>query len=486
MPTDPIAEAGTPSQPLIVVLKNRPAWMNDFLVEQIALIARPTGPHSSFDRQMLMDAAKALQANPWVRQVRGVRRAFTRRAGDTLEIDCDYRAGGAGEVGVFYWLVDEKGVRLSERFTEQDVPHIQFGPDHHTVIRVIEGVRRAPPELAGEKWEGPDLVAGLTDGKAPVRSPVAEEIWRVNVANFAGRIDNKDPQLVLVTKYGTQIWWGRPPGDNDVDSFIEVSTARKMRYLELTCQQYGHVDANEKWLDIRFDKVGRPVCRRRRGAAGQARGRGADRRRPFPRQRLRCPRNPSRLADAPVDRVALAALRVSLAAGYPQPGEFQAVRLVLAAQFAAAALLFPLLCRNWQTTLAAIASGCVMLLAAGLLAGWSTAAAGPACGLTALWVLSLAVCAQALPRAPAPGVRRSRRKPLERRRRTALVFQDGIESRRRAPGLWLGPLIGALIDPQSPGWDAWACAAAMLVSGALAGAFRLVVARYTRESVPAA
>lgn len=254
-----VQKAATPAQPLIVVLKNRPAWMNDFLVEQIALIARPTQPHSAFDRQMLIDAAKALQANPWVRQVRSVRRAFTRRAGDTLEIDCDYRAPVAlVKWGVFYWLVDEKGVRLSERFNEQDVPHIQFSPDHHTVIRVIEGVRQAPPELAGEKWQGADLAAGLKMVKYLFDRPCAEEIPRVDVSNFAGRIDNKDPQLVLITKYGTQIWWGRPPGDDDVDSFIEVSTARKMRYLELTCQQYGRVDANEKWLDIRFDKVGRP------------------------------------------------------------------------------------------------------------------------------------------------------------------------------------------------------------------------------------
>jgi hypothetical protein len=249
----------TPSQPLIVVLKNRPAWMNDFLVEQIAMIARPVGPHSAFDRQLLVDTALGLKANPWVREVRSVRRAFTNRPGDTLEIDCEYRAPVAlVKWGVFNWLVDEKGVRLSERFTEQDVPNIQFGPEHHTIIRVIEGVRHPAPHLAGEKWDGDDLAAGLKMVKYLFDRPYTEQILRVNVANYAGRVDNKDPQLVLITKYNTQIWWGRPPGDDDVDSFIEVSTARKMRYLQLTCEQFGRVDAKEQWLDIRFDKVGRP------------------------------------------------------------------------------------------------------------------------------------------------------------------------------------------------------------------------------------
>jgi len=49
-------------QPLIVVLKNRPAWMNDFLVEQIAQIVRPAAAHSAFDHKLLVDTADALFA----------------------------------------------------------------------------------------------------------------------------------------------------------------------------------------------------------------------------------------------------------------------------------------------------------------------------------------------------------------------------------------------------------------------------------------
>src|SRR5579864_3791377 len=118
------------NQPLIIVIKNRPPWMNDFLVEQIAAIARPIGAHSAFDHKLLLDTAEMLGRNPWVRKVHSVRRAFTRRPGDTLEVDCEYRAPVAlVKHGSFYWLVDEKGVLLSERFVEQDVANIQFGPD---------------------------------------------------------------------------------------------------------------------------------------------------------------------------------------------------------------------------------------------------------------------------------------------------------------------------------------------------------------------
>jgi len=247
------------SQPLIIVLKNRPPWMNDFLVEQIASIARPIGAHSAFDHKLLVDTVEMLSRNPWVRQVRYVRRAYTHRPGDTLEIDCEYRAPVAlVKWGPFYWLVDENGVRLSERFTEQDVPNIQFGPDGKTRIRVIEGVGNSVPHVAGDQWKGADLAAGLKMVKYLFDLPYTEQILRVDVSNFGGRVDPKNPQIVLGTAFNTQIGWGRPPADDDVDSFIEVSTARKLKYLQLAFKEFGRVDGKHKWLDIRFDKVTYP------------------------------------------------------------------------------------------------------------------------------------------------------------------------------------------------------------------------------------
>jgi len=248
-----------PSRPLLIVLKNRPPWMNDFLVEQIATIARPIGAHSAFDHRLLVDTSEMLARNPWVRKVYSVRRAYTYKPGDTLEIDCEYRAPVAlVKSGLFYWLVDENSVRLSERFTEQDVPSIQFGPDGHTRIRVIEGARQPAPHVPGDKWAGEDLAAGLKMVNYLFGRAYSEDVLRVNVANFNGRVDAKDPQIVLETRYKTQIWWGRPPNENDLDSFIELTTARKLNRLRLICEQYGRVDARQQWVDIRFDTVGLP------------------------------------------------------------------------------------------------------------------------------------------------------------------------------------------------------------------------------------
>ena len=250
---------GFTSQPLIIVIKNRPAWMNDFLVEQIAAIARPMGAHSSFDHKLLVDTAEMLGRNPWVKKVRSVRRAYTHKPGDTLEVDCDYRAPVAlVKSGPFYWLVDEVGVRLSERFTEEQVPSIQFGPDGKTCIRVIEGVKQSPPHVPGEQWRGGDLAAGLKMVKYLFDLPYTQQILRVDVTNYMGRIDLIQPRLVLETSFHTKIWWGRPPSEDVVDNFVEVDTAHKLKVLRQVYEQYGRVDGGYKWLDIRYDRVGVP------------------------------------------------------------------------------------------------------------------------------------------------------------------------------------------------------------------------------------
>ena len=72
-------------------------------------------------------------------------------------------------------------------------------------------------------------------------SQFTHEVRKINVANFAGRKDAREAHLVLVTKHGTEVRWGRPV--KAVDRFIEVDPGRKLDYLKRVYQQYGRVDA---------------------------------------------------------------------------------------------------------------------------------------------------------------------------------------------------------------------------------------------------
>src|SRR5688572_29419877 len=60
----------------------------------------------------------------------------------------------------------------------------------------------------------------------------------------------------------------------------------------------------------------------------------------------------------------LAALRIPLAAAYPEPAERLAVHVLLAVQVLAAGMLFPLLLRDWRSALQTIATAVPFQLAA--------------------------------------------------------------------------------------------------------------------------
>ena len=240
-------------QPPTVVLKNRPVWMSDFLAEQIIKTARPAGAHSAFDHQLLVNTVAMLRANPWIREVKQVRRAYGRQPGDTLEVDCEYRAPVAlVKWQDFFWLVDGDGIKLPEVFSASDVPHILTGQDRRVNIRVIQGVTQPPPET-GTKWAGQDLQAGLELVKLLFGRPYAEEIEKVDVSNFGGRQNLRAAQLVLVTRHNTQVRWGQPVTVPPDDFVVEAPAAQKLAFMQAIFEEKKRVDGKFEWVDIRFD-----------------------------------------------------------------------------------------------------------------------------------------------------------------------------------------------------------------------------------------
>jgi hypothetical protein len=239
-----------------VVLANRPPWMSEAIAEQIIDTVRPIGIHSVFDRELLIETAQALETNPWIKQVRQVRRAYVHWPGDTLEVDCDYRVPTAlVQWENYYWLVDGDGYKLPEQYPQRQLQRAIYDSHGKLMLRVIQGVTH-PPVSSGKAWPGDDLAAGLELVKLLAGRPFAEEIPAVDVSNFAGRHDSQAAQIVLQTCYGTQIRWGRPPSAKDY--FIEVPTSQKLEYLADIFQQIHRVDGGQPWIDIRFDQVTYP------------------------------------------------------------------------------------------------------------------------------------------------------------------------------------------------------------------------------------
>jgi hypothetical protein len=242
-----------PTRPPKVVLTNRPAWMSDFLAEEIIKSTQPLGLHSAFDRQLLVDTAKALASNPWIRRVNQVRRVYEEQPGDTLEIDCQYRVPAAlVQWGQYFWLVDSQGVKLPEQYTADQLPKILLGSDGKTNIRIIDGVVHAPSE-SGRVWTGDDIAAGLEMARILSGLDWADQIRDIDVSNFSGRRDPREAQIVLLTCFGTQLRWGRPPSAKD--AFVEVSASQKLAAIDGIFHRSNRVDDNQPWIDVRFDRV---------------------------------------------------------------------------------------------------------------------------------------------------------------------------------------------------------------------------------------
>ena len=241
----------------VIVLKGRPGWMSETHAQQIALAVKPQTVTSALDQQLLEKIANQLAANPWVKQVKRVRRAYGQSAGDTIEIECDFRTPMAlVATRDQYILVDNEGVRLPAAFPNTQPPRMMFAADGAVNIRLIEGVSALPPAKDGLKWTGDDLKAGLDMVKFLYGRPMAEEIHAVNVTNFRGRKSSHEAQLVLVTKYQTEIRWGEPLF---VAFAAELSKEEKLERLARVRDQYGRIDAGRPWIDIRMDKITYPA-----------------------------------------------------------------------------------------------------------------------------------------------------------------------------------------------------------------------------------
>jgi hypothetical protein len=255
-----------PSKPPRIILKNQPPWMNDELADQIVRSIAPKIPRSAMDHELLKEVADKLAQNPWVKSVQQVRRAFTDSVGDTIEIACQYRApvalvstGKSDGNPREYLLVDGDGVRLPPTFPIAKSPNgrlappqIMFAENHSINLRVIDGVGAAPP-TEGKLWTGDDLQAGLDLAKLLYGKPFAQDIYRIDVSNYKRRWPERGiVEIVLLTKDNTRILWGEPVRST---FFSEKPPQEKLDRLSAIVKQYGRVDANHSWIDIRLDKV---------------------------------------------------------------------------------------------------------------------------------------------------------------------------------------------------------------------------------------
>jgi hypothetical protein len=232
-----------------VVMKDQPKWMSDALAEQILSSIRPVTPAKADDHQLLVDRAALLANNPWVKKVKSVRRAYGNQPGDLIEIDCDYRAPVAlVHWQDQYWYIDTEGVQLPDPLTPEQVSRL-IRPGQ-PMFRIIDGVAQ-PPSGPGRLWQGGDIQAGIEMVALLADVEEVNDIVKIDVSNYAGRISPNDSQINLVTRDRREIRWGQPPSSKAF--FVEQRAERKLEFLKHAKRTTGRVDLNQPWIDLRFD-----------------------------------------------------------------------------------------------------------------------------------------------------------------------------------------------------------------------------------------
>ena len=191
---------------LTVGLVDRPAWASDQLVEQVCL---STGIHCDdflLDDNLPEKWADNLKANPWVKELRYLRKRYDGQ----LEIDCELRHPIASVVkGSKVYYLDAEGVVL---------PAVRLAGDQAHLVR-LRGTNFELPE-AGRAVSSPALLAGIellslirrVDEQLPWKERVWDELAVLDVANYRGRLNNAEAHLTLYTTNDTEIRWGAEVG----------------------------------------------------------------------------------------------------------------------------------------------------------------------------------------------------------------------------------------------------------------------------------
>ena len=251
------AHGTTPATPPKVVFVDPPAWMNAQLRERLEKVATPAVARSSLDGSLVQEVAATLSAEPWVKKVKQVRLEYGESAGDTLRVECDFRAPIAlVQDDAWFWMVDADGVKLPERFMKGELAKVANGEGLlGMTLRVITGVHEPAPQ-AGEHWKGDDLAAGLELAKLFHDKTYLNDIAMIDV----GAVDppgvaegRRRNEVTLVTKYNTQVRWGEPMARAAFS--VDVPVGQKLMTLERLWKEYGRLDAGRPWIEIRYDSV---------------------------------------------------------------------------------------------------------------------------------------------------------------------------------------------------------------------------------------
>ena len=221
-----------------------------------AELRRELGPvlagASLLESDLCLRVDHELRASPWVADVRSVRRLVPNK----LAVDVVFRMpAGLVSHGGRTWMVDPDGCWLPERLYRR--PARWSRPGAPVIVSPL--LRNHPP--LGSPWHGPALAAGarlyaFLEGEGLFGEL---EVGTIDVARV-GLTDSAslEPEIVLTTRGGAQVKWGRSDVYKSVRGLEELAPvypdSRKLDMLRSTLRKYPALQGVE-YIDVRFRKI---------------------------------------------------------------------------------------------------------------------------------------------------------------------------------------------------------------------------------------
>ena len=231
-------------------LVNVPAWVDDQLKENVLAAARGQGAGPGIGE----DAALAVRQNieksvTWLDEVK------VRATHDGLRIEGRWRRPVALiKSGLNKFYVDAEQVVLD--FVP--MPHLPI-----VEIKELSLLTTTPP--AGKVWRLDDLTAAVEilerlyemDKSITPDKPLLFEIDRIDVSNFNGRQDGRQPHIILYAKDNTEIMWGAPVGK--WQQHLESTDEQKLAKLYYYYKEFGTLAGGAKYINLRDPKYKIPL-----------------------------------------------------------------------------------------------------------------------------------------------------------------------------------------------------------------------------------
>jgi len=237
-----------------------PGWVTEQLKERIYTAAAADGKGLTVSE----DTARRVQANlealaSWLADVR------VRTLADRIRVEARWRKPLAlVKLGLERFYVDQELVVLEY----VPVPALPM-----VAVTGLSTVLQMPQP--GKVWDRADLAAAVAilakldrmDQLLVPDKPLLREIARIDVSNFGGRENPRQPHIMLYAKDNTQIIWGAEVGA--WAQHLESTDAEKLAKLYGYYKQCGSLLNQAKYINLRDprDKIPLPIDKYSDGSA---------------------------------------------------------------------------------------------------------------------------------------------------------------------------------------------------------------------------